>query len=63
MQRILGGHLHFWQEERKVLLWGRGGRGSTEAEVEGVGVVRNNGGSQEQGSTLLPQPGSLNLLG
>lgn len=49
MQRIPGGNLRFWQKERKVSTVGKGVERGRCSRVEGVGAVRNNGGSQGTG--------------
>lgn len=47
----------------KFLLWGGGVGGGRCSRVEGLGVVRIMEGAEAQGSTLLTQSGSPNLLG
>lgn len=49
MQRIPGGNLRFWQKERKVSTVGKGVERGRCSRVEGVGAVRNKGGSQGAG--------------
>lgn len=63
MQRIPGGNLRFWRQERKVSTVGKGVGGGRCSRVEGLGVVRIMEGAEAQGSTLLTQSGSPNLLG
>ena len=49
MQCIPGGNLLFWQKERKVSTVGKGVERGCCSRVEGVGAVRNKGGSQGAG--------------
>ena len=49
MQCIPGGNLRFWQKERKVSTVGKGVERGRCRRVEGVGALRNKGGSQDAG--------------